>query len=275
MNVSDKNITFITVTFNSRKVINQCFYNLPNSSRKIVIENSRNDIFIKYLKNKYKNLTIIKPEINLGVGAGINLALNLTKTKYAFFLSPDAIIDKKSLKEMKKAIIKLNNNFNLLAPITNRNLIISNKIEKVKQVLGHAVFFNLNKKVNYFFDENIFMFTEEIDLCKRIIDSGGKIYKVNNASVVHLGKQSTKYSQKIEILRNWHYMWSLFYFNKKHHNYTYALIKISYYIWKYSFEFFLSILLLKKQKFLLNKFRLYGIFSSIFGKKSFLRINDI
>ena len=44
---------------------------------------------------------------------------------------------------------------------------------------------------NHFFDEKIFLFLEEVDLCKRVVDSGGKIYIANNAKVYHSARKGS------------------------------------------------------------------------------------
>ena len=78
---------------------------------------------------------------------------------------------------------------------------------------------------NILFDENIFLYLEEIDLCKRVKDNGGKVILLN-IFVDHLGGKShgNKFDLEMEKSRNWHWMWSLFYYNRKHKGYFYSLI---------------------------------------------------
>ena len=47
---------------------------------------------------------------------------------------------------------------------------------------------------------------------------GGKLFIILKSKIHHLGAQAVddKYSKEVELLRNWHWMWSKFYFNKKH-----------------------------------------------------------
>ena len=115
-------ITVITVTYNSEKIIDRCLKSVPKNCKKIVIENSRNDNFIDSLKKKnYRNLKIIKPKKNLGFGGGFNLGFKLTKTKYAFAISPDVFLKKNTLKEFNKSIKKLKDDFYLLSPNINNS----------------------------------------------------------------------------------------------------------------------------------------------------------
>ena len=48
--------------------------------------------------------------------------------------------------------------------------------------------------------------------------NSGKLFIVKNSKIHHLGAKAVddKYSEEIELSRNWHWMWSKFYFNKKH-----------------------------------------------------------
>ena len=83
---------------------------------------------------------------------------------------------------------------------------------------------NLKKlnQLQIFDDTNIlmkiFMYLENDDLCKRLIDCGENIYAVPNSKIKHLGAKSVdeKYKYEIELSRNWHWVWSKFYYNKKH-----------------------------------------------------------
>ena len=90
---------------------------------------------------------------------------------------------------------------------------------QVDYIKGFAMFFNKNKfkKIN-FFDENIFMYLEEIDLCKRIKNQRENIYIIKKAKIIHYGAKSHNsiYNYKMELSRNWHWMWSKFYYKKKH-----------------------------------------------------------
>ena len=53
------------------------------------------------------------------------------------------------------------------------------------------------------------------------------ICKTPNIFIHHMGGKSHNpdYSYKMELQRNWHYMWSFIYFNRKHHGYFYAYQK--------------------------------------------------
>jgi len=94
----------------------------------------------------------------------------------------------------------------------------------------------------------------------------------HNINIEHLGNASVddKYSLEIELNRNWHYMWSKFYYYKKNYSYLRGLketltqfIKASI---KLVFYYFTN-----KDKFLIYRSRASGLFNSYLNKTSWKR----
>jgi N-acetylglucosaminyl-diphospho-decaprenol L-rhamnosyltransferase len=82
---------------------------------------------------------------------------------------------------------------------------------------------NLSKiKKIKMFDENFFLYLEEIDLCKRLKLASEKIYICGKAKITHLSAKSSNIGFEFEKCRNWHWMWSKVYYNKKHKSFFYA-----------------------------------------------------
>ena len=132
-----------------------------------------------------------------------------------------------------------------------------------------AMILNKKKFSNIFFDENFFLYLEETDLCKRVKESGEKIIEIN-AEVSHLGNQSHKHhdSFEIEMSRNWHWMWSRFYFSKKHKGYTKSIIIFFPILIKLLIKLIFYFLLRNNTKFVISKKRFDGLLASIVGKGS-------
>ena len=76
---------------------------------------------------------------------------------------------------------------------------------------------------------------------------------------------------EIELSRNWHWMWSKFYFNKKHFGYTNAFMKILGNLASSNIKFIYYLLTLKNYKRKIYQMRLSGLLSSIIGRKSSYR----
>jgi len=90
-------------------------------------------------------------------------------------------------------------------------------------------------------DENQFMYGDEIDWCKRILDAGWKIYYYSGISIIHYGEESSKQIKHdlINIAKN-----SRWYYYKKHYGKIYAftycvlisLFSMSKYLWSFLFR---------------------------------------
>jgi GT2 family glycosyltransferase len=284
MNNFEKNITFVIVSFKSNHIIEKCIQSINSNIKIIIVENSNNFVVKKYLENKFLNVEVIIANDNLGYGKGNNLGISKIKTQYAFILNPDAVLGKNCLNELSKAQMNLKDDFTILAPnlsinygyFSNQKNNFQNEILEVDYVKGFAILINL-KKVNFdkIFDENFFLFLEEIDLCKRIKDSGGRIFVALNSEIQHSGKQASEYSLNIELCRNWHWMWSLFYYNYKHFGiltaYRVAIRKF----FSSLFKLFFSLLLFKKKAFLIHYYRLNGLFNAFLKRPAWLRPDNI
>ena len=281
MNNFEKNITFVIVCFKSGYIVERCIRSIKSNIKIIIVENSDNISFKDYLENKFSNVEVIIAKENLGYGRGNNLGLSKVNTQYAFILNPDAALEKDSLKELYKAKLILKDNFAILAPnlsnnygfFSKKNDVCGKEIFEVDYVKGFAMLINL-KKINLnnkIFDENFFLFLEEVDLCKRIKNEGKKIFVIYKSKVQHLAKQASGNNLNIELCRNWHWMWSLFYYNCKHFG-TLTAYRIT--IGKFSsslIKLFLAFIFLNKKNFLIHFYRLSGLINAFLKKPAWLR----
>ena len=270
-------LTIVIVSFKSGDILHRCIKSIDKKYPIIVVENSQNIKFKEELEKKYSNLECILPEKNLGYGAGNNLGIKNSKTKYVLTLNPDTILYESTISELLEQANKIED-FALLGPkVISETENMSNtdsKIEEVSYIKGFAIFFNKEKFINIgYFDENYFLYFEEIDLCRQISKKNGKIFLDPNIEIYHEGSKSVNqvYSLELEKNRNWHWMWSTFYYHKKYNNYFYALLIISPKLFSALFKTIFYSLMLNKQKRDIYYCRLSGILNSILGKKSWYR----
>ena len=284
MNNFEKNITFVIVSFKSSHIIEKCIQSINSNIKIIVVENSDNVVVKKYLENKFSNVEVVIAKQNLGYGKGNNFGISKVKTQYAFILNPDAILEKNCLSELSKAQINLKDDFTILAPNLSNNYgyfsslknNLQNEILEVDYVKGFAILINL-KKINFdkIFDENFFLFLEEIDLCKRIKNSSGKIFVALNSKIQHAGKQASEYNFNIELCRNWHWMWSLFYYNYKHFGVLVAYKATISKFFSSIFKLFVALVFFNKKNFLIHYYRLNGLYNAFLKKPAWLRPDNI
>ena len=277
MNTQD--LTVVITSFHSRDKIFSCINSVDINIKIIVIDNSNDQILKKEIQSKYQNVECILSKENLGYGAGNNLGLSMVKTSYALIMNPDVCLKKDAIKNF---FITINNleNFGIIAPISKNEKYykfdINNDkyLKEVDNVKGFAMFLNMEnlKKIN-FFDENFFLYFEEIDLCKRLKEINSRIFIDPKIEVSHLGGSShnSKIEMPMELSRNWHWMWSTFYFHKKHYGYFSALIKILPKLCSSLIKFIIFFILLKSNKSEIYKHRFLGIINSVLLRKSWYR----
>ena len=284
MTLSLNNLTFIIVTFKSNHIIDECIESLPKNSNIIIIENSNNIELKKKLEAKYSDINVIVQE-NSGMGTANNKGIKLCKTDYAFVINPDVKFYENTMDELIAMSSKYND-YSILAPICDDekypNYKIKNKRIKnyypdfldVDSVDGYAMLINKNKfSDNIYFDEQIFLYLENDDLCLRKKKENHKIYVARKAKIHHMGGKSHSpiHEKEIEFSRNWHWMWSKFYFNKKHYGYSMALLIAFPSIVTSMIKFFYYFATSNKVKKKIYIMRFLGLFNSIFGKKSWYR----
>jgi len=269
-------ITIVITTYKSENKIIKCLESIDQNCKILVIENSNNKDLKNKIEKNFKNVECILAGKNLGYAKGNNLGLSKVKTSYALIINPDAILQKETINNFFKTANKIKE-FAIIGPAIQdeKNLTNNlNNLTEVNSIKGFAMFLNIKEFKNIgFFDENFFIYLEEIDLCRRLKKNNKKIYVDPTILIAHQGGSSheEEYNFEMELSRNWHWMWSTFYFKKKYNGYLFALSsvfgKIISSIIKYIFYFFLH----NKRKRLIYKHRFLGLYNSILGKPSWYR----
>ena len=251
---------------------------INNQSKVINIENSNDQDYKKKIENEFKNVECILTGKNLGYATANNLGLKKTKTKFALILNPDTKISENTLEQFIETVKKYPD-FAIMgveeANKENSNSEISRDIVfSTNSVKGHAMLLNLSEfKKTGFFDEKFFIYLEEIDLCNRLIRNGKKIFVNSEININHQGGSSHEPSInfEMELSRNWHWMWSRFYYQKKTKGYFASLIKfIPIFLIVFIKTVFYT-LILNKKKSSIYFCRLSGVISSMIGLRSWYR----
>jgi len=277
-------ITLILISHKSKELILNYIKNIYNSVNVIIIDNS-NDISLENeIKNKYPNV-LLKFMNNNGYGAAINFGSKFVKTKYFIVSNPDVSgLNNDNLEIFNQFAIKINDKFSVLGPrFVNADPKSINQSDANKEIAemrflsGACMFFN---KKNFDliggFDENIFLYFDENDFCKRSIKFF-KNYQLNNIKVYHNAGNSVITKSENEKndhnnLRNWHFIWSKFYYFRKHYGYIIALIVFIPILIRTVFRINFYKLKNDNKNVIKYKTRLSGLINSILNKKSFKRI---
>ncbi len=278
----NKDLTIVFVSFFSKNIIEKPISQISREIPIIVVENSKDVELKSILEKKYENVTVIIPQTNTGNGGGANIGLRQANSKYVLYLDVDVELDKTTLDVLHSYANKLKD-FSILGPsidgVTYKKndyakRSIHEKVHSMNFITGCALFFNMKaiKEIG-FFDEKIFLYYEENDLYLRSFKKNYKIYLIEEAKLKHRGNYSTDLIEKnsIEINRNWHLMWSTFYFHKKHYGIIEAYKKTVLKFFSALFKYFIYLILQKRVKKNIYFARMSGIFNAVIGKKSWFR----
>ena len=292
MSISRQTLSAVIVSYKSDQVIHECIKSISNKIKIIVVDNSNDKNFKENIEKKYSNVKCILSSTNLGMGAGNNLGLRHVETDYAIILNPDVILKKDTIQQIINESSKINS-FAILAPLSDDLKYPNYKIDKkdfksannnipfkVKSVDGFAMVLNLIKinqikkfKNHNYFDENFFMYLENDDLCKRLNKKSENIFVIQKAKIKHLGAKAVneKYAYEVELSRNWHWMWSKFYYNKKHFGFVIAVLKGLPNFVSSTLKYLLYRFINKNKKREIYLQRVLGFINAFMGKSSFYR----
>jgi len=236
-------VSIIIVHKDGEEILNNCINSLKKTNYPnfeiVVLLNSTKDNSKEILK-KHK-IKFYESRKNLGFAGGNNYLINKTKSKYLALINNDTEVEKNWLKELVDFAEK--NNADALQPkIKSLNKKSSFEyagaaggfIDKYGYPFCRGRIFNTvekdagqyNSPMRIFwasgacilikreilkktglFDEDFFMYSEELDLCWRINLAGGKIFNAPKSVIYHLGSYSIKrekvnFNKELLIHRN-------------------------------------------------------------------------
>ncbi len=201
------NISIIILNWNGQKWLKACFASIYKQTKKnfeiILADNHSTDNSIEYTKENWPKIKIIKFSKNLGFAKGNNLAAKKARGEFLLFLNNDTKIEKNFLEKLLLAFSK--NKADILVPqafgYQKERVFPQNKpylgLDHYSYPIfascpfyadGSALFIRkaLFDKLGGF-DENYFMFQEDVDLSWRARLLGAKIKPAPQARVYHYG----------------------------------------------------------------------------------------
>ena len=246
----NRQLTFIITTFNSAEVIDACLNKINfDNYEVIVVDNNSSDKTTEIIIEKYPLVNLIKNKKNYGYGRANNIGLRATTTPYALILNPDAFIFEEDLEKVI-AVMDKNPEIGIGAPlllssypqsqsdishelaIVNNNLIKDfGDFKSVKYIIGACEILRMEffKKIG-FFDEKIFLYYEDDEICYRTILNNKICAICVNAIAYHIGQGSSGKNLRGIYRRFWHRALSKFYWKEKQKgffNAYFSAIKLS------------------------------------------------
>ncbi len=219
----------------------------------IVFDNASEDGSVESLEGVYPHTKVISSDKNLGFGAGNNRAYEHASGKYIFLLNPDTILTDDSVdrmidymetnpevgmtsptllyedKSLQRSIRKYYSFFGSLLDNRFMNPVVS-KFPSITKILPGLVNHSLSQEVDWakgaallirrevidqigLFDEDFWIYGEEMDLCFRIGKAGWRKVFLSSCSIIHLEGKSTIQSSTKMFLMNYK---GMYLFLKKH-----------------------------------------------------------
>ncbi|WP_417546633.1 glycosyltransferase family 2 protein [Marinobacter sp.] len=211
--------TLVIVSFNSFKVIERCLGSVIDSGvyPVIIVDNGSPDGSAEGLMARFPGADVVCLERNIGYGRAANRGFARVKTGYALLLNPDIVGTLDKIRLLEQRLSELPDQVVILAPAVSAKHFCEQGLLEKDWVIGAALLLRMQslKEVG-FFDENIFLFSEETDLCLRIKQAGKRILLDSDVYIEHLSKQSSTPSAEVDFLKAWHYAWSNQYLAVKH-----------------------------------------------------------
>ena len=242
-------ISIIIVNYNVRYFLEQCLYSVKKScanlsSEIIVIDNNSNDDSCRMVKDRFPEVNLICNKQNIGFGKANNLGVSKAKGEFVLILNPDTLIAEDTLQEMVEFAekqddfgalgVKMIDGTGSFLHESKRNIptirIASKKIlGNSKEYYANHIDENDNGKIDILtgafmllkrsifnevngFDEDYFMYGEDIDLCYKLLNKGFQNYYFGKSTIVHFKGEST--TKDISYLKNFYGAMQIFY--KKH-----------------------------------------------------------
>ena len=294
-------LTIIIPTFYPGKIINKCLDTIPKTADIIIVDNGKDIELENILNKKEHNIRHFKIG-DVGLPKSFNYGVSKSKNENILITQPDVRFKENAIDNLLNASSKYND-AGILAPIIYENDVYSSNnsmsltLGKKGELLNESKFKGTDvlpegdfcveavnatamlvkksilNKINGW-DEKIFTYLEDIDLCLNLRRNGYQIIKINNAAVDHIGFGSHKKENKnqAELSRNWHFIWSSLYFANKHYSKTKFLIFFFRNFFKYLTKTILNLLLFKKKKYILNFMRLRACINYLLIRKSNYRV---
>jgi GT2 family glycosyltransferase len=222
-------------------------------TRIIVVDNDSKDNSLLTIKD-YQH-TLIRNSNNLGFSAACNKGAAIGSGKFILFLNPDMVLNSGSIKypleflsakdnfdiavvgirmidefgktttsianfprfldhiieilQLSKFFPRVFNGRMIKAQDANADQ-FADEINGAYLMIRRSVFENING-----FDERFFMYCDELDLCKRVMDSGYKLYYLSKYYAIHFGHGC---SRIIPVTRALYSLNSKIKYIKKHNN---------------------------------------------------------
>jgi GT2 family glycosyltransferase len=224
-------ITAIVVAHNSAQVLPACFDSLHSAGlAALVVDNASADQSTTLARDA--GAEVIANDKNQGFGRAINQALAHANSEFCLIINPDIAFDADAPAQLLE-LLRAAPNAAMVAPkllepdgrlfelrdspINAAAASTAPAGAAARALLSGAALLARRDKLLAIggFDPNIFLFWEDNDLCRRLIDAGDTLLLAGSVVMRHKRGGSSTPAPGAVYLRRWHQAWSRFYVFKK------------------------------------------------------------
>jgi GT2 family glycosyltransferase len=232
-------LSVIIVSWNVRKLLDECLCSVGIALKELnaettVIDNASHDGSPQMVSQKYPAVHLIANKDNLGFGRANNQALRLCRGRYVLLLNPDTLVPGDTFKKMI-AFMDTHPHAGLAGPeqrsgtgkINFSNLVHWSPRELVEYLFERIIslgrgqtrlLFSQPRQVPILnagcwiirqsalaetglFDEQMFLYGEEYDMCERMRRAGWEIWFLRDVEIIHYRRQSIRQCSRLQDLR--------------------------------------------------------------------------
>jgi len=217
-------VSIIVTNYNGKKYLKNCFDSLLKQDYKnlelILADDCSTDGSVDFIKKFYPQIKIAVNKINSGLSINSNNGAKLAKGEYLLFLNNDTICFEDFISKMVKVFLE-NENAGVVCPIQlpydpnkDKEMTIDQKDFAGSDIFGYICMARRSGSIFYpdasifirsdlfykigCFDENFFLYGEDMDLCHRVHLLGYKISLAKDAFFRHDSFCSQKVNGRVQ-----------------------------------------------------------------------------
>ena len=231
-------VTIVAVTYNSAGVVDRCLTSIPDGPRVIVVDNASADGTADRLEAHDRKPEVIRMTDNAGFGAAANTGLKRVATDFGLLLNvdltlgagvidgliaaadryPDAGLLSPEIREPNGRLqFGRHPHLGRLFPARGWSEIEPEGDCCAAYAGGAAMFIRMVAMRDVGgFDENLFLFGDDDDLCLRLTEAGWSLIHVAGIHARHESGGSTTGVDRLLYWKQWHMAWSRLYLEAKH-----------------------------------------------------------
>ena len=290
MNNPFNEITIIIVLYEEKEqLVLRCLESLKNF-KIIIVDNANNLSLKRKVEKNYKIYKYILNEKNYGYSKAANQAIKLSDTEFILMFQADGIIDQKDIFKLLDAHKKYDNSFIVSPTLFDKDQNLSansgNFPEKylyktpiifdgdicAETVLGSIIMFKREDIIKIgLYDENLFLYFLDDELCKRIRNKKKSVIQVLSAKATHdHGQIKVKNPIKRTFLRNFNFTFDELYYFYKIKKHEKLFNQLSNKVPKYFIKTLINLIVLRPNKavYFLSKILAFYKFKKLLTKNN-------